>query len=130
MIKTLSLGKRISLVVAVFALTAASLAGFSGTANAALSDCPDNYVCIWTNKDYTGTMDRYSSTPSGYCWNFTPTMNDRVSSIANNTPRTMLFRINAGCGPTWPQYSQRWESSNPNLSGTGFNDVLSSFISQ
>lgn len=127
----LSLKRRtVGLVIALFALTVAPLAAFGSTAHAALSDCPDNYVCIWKDANFTGTMDKYSSTPSGYCWNFIPTMDNQVSSIANNTPRTMLFRLNPGCTPQWPQLSVRWESVKSNLSGSGFNDSLSSFVSQ
>ncbi|MCW2829599.1 MAG: hypothetical protein JWP31_291 [Aeromicrobium sp.] len=38
--------------------------GLQAPANAALSDCPSGYICLWTGSQYTGSMRKVSTTGS------------------------------------------------------------------
>lgn len=47
--------KRFGISIAVLALVGT---GFTGTASAASSDCPEGWFCVWHGTDYTGRMQK------------------------------------------------------------------------
>ncbi|MFF6785728.1 peptidase inhibitor family I36 protein [Streptomyces sp. NPDC012510] len=52
---TNKIAQRIGVGVAALALAGT---GFSGSANAAPSDCPSGWYCVWSGQNYTGRMQK------------------------------------------------------------------------
>jgi hypothetical protein len=49
--------RRVGTSVAVMTMLGAGVIATAGTANAAISDCATNYVCIWSGANFTGTFE-------------------------------------------------------------------------
>jgi hypothetical protein len=65
-----TLSTRLMRAVVVSALTAATVIGASGTANASLSQCSSSYWCIWTGPNYNPSPSvAYTGNSSGYSIN-------------------------------------------------------------
>jgi hypothetical protein len=62
----------------------------AGAAHADYRDCPDRYLCLWGDGNYTG---RYRFQPEGNLFvpNIGSAMNDLTTSIWNRTGRTVCF---------------------------------------
>ncbi|WP_405768316.1 peptidase inhibitor family I36 protein [Streptomyces sp. NBC_01538] len=92
--------KRLLQRLAVPAAMATVMAGgglaAAPAASAAASDCPDHYVCIFQNVDYGG---RWIGNLEGHNRpNVGDYMNDRASSIINNTNYSITFYEHANYG--------------------------------
>jgi len=48
--------RRVGTSVAVMTMLGAGVIATAGTANAAISACPTNYVCVWSGANFTGTL--------------------------------------------------------------------------
>ena len=75
-----------SVLVAAVAFTFVGAA----PANAALSSCPPNAVCLWTEDNGTGTMGAWGS----YSSNVGSTHNDKDNSLANKRATSIVFSEN------------------------------------
>lgn len=65
-----------------------------GAANAAYSDCPSGYMCLWSQPDYSGPMKKISSTNQ-----YVSIGLSTVESYYNNrTKRTWLHSTTDGSG--------------------------------
>jgi hypothetical protein len=49
--------RRVGASVAVTTMLGAGVIATAGTANAAISDCPGNTVCVWVGANFTGTLE-------------------------------------------------------------------------
>ncbi|MEU1752805.1 peptidase inhibitor family I36 protein [Micromonospora matsumotoense] len=118
--------KRLSRLLALPAVVVIAVAGGSlvaaPAASAAPGDCPDRYVCIFQDTNYTGRMVGY------YQGVWTPNvgdyMNDRTSSIINNTDEMYLFfrDSNYGAGT----YAVMGRTQVPSMGLSGWNDSITS----
>ena len=104
-----------------------TIAGFTGSASAISCPVYTNIICLYKDANYSGDYAfRYDPVP-GVCYGFTSSFNDVVSSLFNGTPGTLILYINAGCS-NWD--AQLWINQGvpvSNLSGSGFNDAVSSY---
>lgn len=48
--------RRASAPVAVLTMLGAGVIAAAGTANAAISACPNNSICVWSGANFTGTL--------------------------------------------------------------------------
>jgi hypothetical protein len=93
-------------------------------AQAALSDCPADYTCIWANNGFTGDRAQRAH-GNATIWNLDGSMNDRMDSWAN---RSGTY---GSCG--WALFngqgsSQEWDAgTRDNNVGPLNSDVLSSW---
>ncbi|WP_456695897.1 peptidase inhibitor family I36 protein [Aeromicrobium sp. P5_D10] len=77
----------------IIAVTGINLA-VSTPAEAALSDCPSGYMCVWSGKGYSGTMKKYNSTGA-----YKSISLNTVDSYYNNrSKRTWLHATSNGSG--------------------------------
>ncbi|MFD3519854.1 peptidase inhibitor family I36 protein [Streptomyces sp. NPDC058653] len=53
----ISTGKRLGIGIATLALASTAF-GATGTAQAAPSDCPRGWFCVWSGQNYTGRMQK------------------------------------------------------------------------
>jgi hypothetical protein len=90
-------------------------------APAAFNDCPDGWVCIWEDKDYSGRMLQFQD--RGFWQDLTAyNFNDKTTSWRNRTnDDAKLAQHTGGLGT---QICLQPNSSNSQL--TGFNDEASS----
>src|ERR1044071_10481697 len=71
-------------IVLVFgALLVVPFVALSSSVSAAYP-CPSGAVCVYEHQQGGGERTYWGGTLSG-CWNMTPSWNDRISSIQNNT---------------------------------------------
>ncbi|MFJ9562777.1 peptidase inhibitor family I36 protein [Streptomyces fuscichromogenes] len=116
--------KRILQRVAAPAAMAAAIVGVSLTAapsaSATSSDCPSNYICAFENENFTGRMVGNTGNVS----NIGDYMNDRTTSIVNNTDRVVCFYDNA-------DYDGSLTDANPHVAipniGSYANDRITSW---
>jgi hypothetical protein len=78
-----------TLSVSASAILAATLTSAS-PAEAALSDCPSGYMCVWSGTSYSGSIQRFSAT-GRYLSIALP----RVESYYNNRARRTLLTQNS-----------------------------------
>lgn len=85
---------RILRSASVFGATAAFVIAPISSAEAAASDCPSGYVCLWSSTNYSGTMKKISTTGAYKSIGLTT-----VESYYNNrTKRTWLHEKADGSG--------------------------------
>jgi Peptidase inhibitor family I36 len=64
------------------------------------SSCPANAVCMYEHANFEGTAV-YSvlgdGFPSGVCAVINTDFDNRISSIVNNTPRNLVWYVDANC---------------------------------
>jgi len=90
---------------------------------ASFNECPDGWVCLWEDKEYSGRMLEFQS--RGFWQNLTDYgFNDKTTAWRNRTndDAKLAQDINGGGG----QICLQPNSSNSLL--TGFNDLASSII--
>jgi hypothetical protein len=127
--------KRFVSLLAVFAAMLGSLV-VASPAQAAISDCNNAYMCIWSNSGFSGNLYQWSGgyiyQRPNHCLTLTGSQSDTTSSFdANfsNPDQTsnggigVIFWKDANCtGASQAYYTP---SSNSNLAGSGFNDTFS-----
>lgn len=88
--------RRVAVPAAVMAAIAGGTLASAPSASAAPGDCPDHYVCIFQHANYEG---RWIGNLQGHDRpNVGDYMNDRASSIINNTNYWIRFYEHAGYG--------------------------------
>ena len=87
-------------------------------------DCLGGVICLWEHKDFNGALGMYPQNPVGQCYTM-GVLNNRVTSIANNTYRTVRFYDRGDC--TGNYVSLGYSDYNRNLEWSIFNDKISSF---
>jgi|GEM_PF-5637909 len=123
--------KRLGLLVA--GMLVLPLTIFTGTANAAMSSCPTNSLCAWSDANYGGIQWSWGGDWHGTCLNVTTAQNDKFSSFYNRLPVNVTFYKNSNCGNV-PAGDQVWAVSGAHsyvADGTGqfpwaMNDQISS----
>lgn len=85
--------------LSLFTTTATAVAiGFvaipASPASAALGDCPSGYMCLWSQTNYTGTVQKVSTTSSYRA----VTLSSVESYYNNRTQRTWLHEKADGSG--------------------------------
>ncbi|GIJ47396.1 hypothetical protein Val02_42820 [Virgisporangium aliadipatigenens] len=89
-----------SAAAAALAFTGLELTAAAPASAADPSSCPANAVCMYEHADYEGVAV-YSvlddGFPSGVCAAINSDFNDRISSIVNNTPRNLIWYVDADC---------------------------------
>ncbi|MEV0219109.1 peptidase inhibitor family I36 protein [Streptomyces sp. NPDC050704] len=91
----------------------------TGTAQAAIGDCPSNRFCLWQHSDYSGRGVPFTgraNAPAGF--------NDAASSVYNNTNTTWCIFSDANYGGSHRTIGPGGRSRD--LANQGFNDVTSS----
>jgi hypothetical protein len=90
---------------------------------ASFNDCPDGWVCLWEDKEYSGRMLKFQS--RGYWQNLTDYgFNDQTTAWRNRTNDDARLAEDINGGGT--RICMQPNSSNSQL--TGFNDKASSII--
>jgi hypothetical protein len=135
------LTKRIAASLAAIALSGTACLGLGVLpAQAAQSNCPSGYACIWADRDFkTSGLDGYlfkaaSSAPnlansyfsySGLIMN----ANDRTSSLKNSSSASWVFYKDAFARGAHFRIDRGSARNNllTSLSPIGFNDTISSF---
>jgi hypothetical protein len=94
------------------------------------ADCPDNYLCLWGDVNYTGRYIFYPNNGGDSLWvpNIGDFMNDLTSSIWNRTPATIFFFEDINYGGHRLLYVAGEGGSSGNV-GADSNDRISSFHS-
>ncbi|MEU6497882.1 peptidase inhibitor family I36 protein [Streptomyces sp. NPDC046984] len=124
-------------LIPVAALAVGGVLLSTAPANAAASDCKANYVCVFEHTSWDGRSIS-QAVDSGTKWNIGSGLNDKTSSVINNTDKTViLYQDYNGGGLSTIIYphSSRSDLYNVNIfnpdgsyhhTGT-FNDRASSF---
>jgi hypothetical protein len=88
---------RLGLLVA--AVLILPLVGFTGSANAATSDCGPNRLCIWAGFNGGGARYEWGGNWHDTCANFIPSWYDRASSMWNRlgNGERVQFYSQTGC---------------------------------
>lgn len=71
---------------------------FTSTAKAAISDCPNNRVCMWVDTYGNGYRYDLAYNGAGWCTNMPPSMNDVISSVYNRLSTKVRFYEHVNCG--------------------------------
>ena len=96
----------------------------AGPASAEIADCPaEGAVCMWDNVGWTGSASiaMVGNLESGFCVDVV-SLNDRTSSIVNNSGRELTFYLDSGCQGT--SFVSPPRSAHYNV---GYDDQISSF---
>ena len=89
-------------------------------AEAAWSDCPSGYLCLFSKSGYGNPLVLKTSTDSTLV---DDGFNDRTSSVRNR--HSKAFRLYADVGPSGPYRCYASNGSQYNLSDVSFNDRTS-----
>lgn len=81
------------LSAAVVAILASTLI-YPSTADAALSDCPSGYMCVWSGTNYSGSLQKFSATSQ----RLTISLLSVDSYYNNRTRRTYYTQYANGTG--------------------------------
>ena len=119
--------------VALAAVASAVLLAPTAPAAAAVSDCPETYVCIWENHHYSGRMGRFAGNETNLKNRKTPatncpgSWNDCASSVYNNglSGCAVFLFVDAGYKGKYHTLA-RGDAENIPDWDPGFNDKLSS----
>ena len=82
--------RRVGASVAVATLLGAGVIATAGTANAAISACPNNSICVWSGANFTGTLvfvgdaSTMHDNPNTY-YGSTDLSNDPIGLSTDNT---------------------------------------------
>ncbi|WP_262064328.1 peptidase inhibitor family I36 protein [Streptomyces sp. STR69] len=114
--------QRAAAPAAVLAAIAGSSLVAAPPASAANTDCPDFYICIFENSNYTG---RWIGVHQGYDNpNVGDFMNDRTTSIINNTNEDYRLFVDSNYRGAVLRSGPRTQYSNV---GPAWNDKITSF---
>jgi hypothetical protein len=95
------------------------------SAQADSSDCPNRYVCMWEDPNYSGSMYvRQASTPGSYnigSWNG----DNEISSVYNNSDNCVRLYDNDNY--TGTSYYINIRTLLPNLTQNGYDNEAESF---
>jgi Peptidase inhibitor family I36 len=81
-------------LVVVAAIVAPAPATAAPASPDALSDCPNNSLCLWEHVQWGGTLGAYNKKPDGQCYSM-GVMNNQTSSLYNRTS-THLYAYDSG----------------------------------
>jgi hypothetical protein len=113
----LSRNARFCLAGALSAIAALSFIVAAAPAQAALSDCPAQHVCVWTGANYTGQIFRVSGF-ANYT-DFPAYIHDNVRSAASTTRRQRMCLIDWVNGSAVTRLTLQPGARFPNLALTG-----------
>lgn len=106
-------------------LTIASIFTLAQPAQATMGQCPSGYFCIWEDNTYQGHFARFTIGSSdlnvaigGFVFN------DKTTAVWNRTGRIWCTYQDKNYGGSVRSWGAG--ASNPNLSGIGWNDRISS----
>lgn len=69
------------------------------SANAGTPDCPFTSLCMWTDKNFEGGMDKWDARHLSYgCHNIQRKFQNQISSFHNNSGQRISFHRRANCG--------------------------------
>lgn len=115
-----------SAAAAALAFTGLELTAVAPAAAADPASCPANAVCMYEHANFEGTAV-YSvlgdGFPSGVCAVINTDFDNHISSIVNNTPRNLVWYVDAGCQGA--SFITTPFSQTPYV-GNAFNDQLTS----
>lgn len=122
--------RKLALAIALFAFAGTLTAIVNPPSASAAAGCSYYHVCVWTNKNYSGSGMTVPNLAPGKCYNFNSSWNDKISSFWSNYERAGFYTDGNCSGRVYPFdfYDNDSDLSNNTwpFTPTGFNDKISS----